>query len=192
MTSPQDVLAFWLDEVKPEDWYRASDALDAEITKRFSEALQIAADGGHSLWLTCPSETLAYIILTDQFSRNIHRNKAAAFDTDDAALAAAKVAVSHDWDLRIDAPARQFFYMPFMHSEHLSDQDRSVRLFCARMPDGGAGNIEHARAHREIIRVFGRFPYRNAALGRANSPEEQDFLDNGGYGRILNSLDQPA
>ena len=192
MKTPQDVLAYWLDEVGPKGWYAGGEALDAEIKERFGPTLELASEGALGLWLTCASETLAYIILTDQFSRNMYRSTAQAFATDPAACIAAKVAIAKDWDLKIDGMARQFFYMPLMHSENLFDQDRAVRLICSRMPDGGEGNLVHAKAHREIIRKFGRFPFRNDALGRKTTAAEQDFLDNGGYGAILQELQATA
>jgi uncharacterized protein (DUF924 family) len=133
----QDVLAFWLDECGPADWYRQDESLDTRIRDMFEATWHRAADGHLGLWLTCPSETLAYIILTDQFTRNMFRGQRDAFATDAVARAAAKMAIDRDWDLRIDAPARQFFYLPLMHSENLTDQDRAVRLFHTRMPDAG-------------------------------------------------------
>ena len=94
--------------------------------------------------------------------------------------------------MRIDEPARQFFYMPLMHSECLVDQDRAVRLFKTRMPDTGDDNLPHARAHREVIRRFGRFPTRNAALSRDTSVDEQAYLDDGGYGAIVREMKAEA
>nr|NIS42147.1 DUF924 domain-containing protein [Desulfuromonadales bacterium] len=94
-------------------------------------------------------------------------------------LAAAKVAIDRGWDMRIDPPARQFFYLPLMHSECLSDQERCVRLMKERMPESQE-NLLHAKAHREVIRQFGRFPYRNAVLNRATRPDEIAYLEGGG------------
>lgn len=188
MASVEKVLAFWLDECSPADWYRSDPSLDQRIRDQFLETWHLAAEGSLGLWLTYPSGTLAYIILTDQFSRNMFRDHADAFATDRCALAAAKMAIERDWDMKIDEPARQFFYLPLMHSETLPDQDRAVRLFHSRMPNSGADNAVHARAHREIIREFGRFPYRNAALGRRMADAEQAFLDDGGYRQILQRL----
>ncbi|MCF7700014.1 DUF924 family protein [Loktanella sp. M215] len=188
MKTAQDVLSFWLDEVAPADWYRQDDALDAKIRETFAETWERAADGHLGLWLTCPSEALAYIILTDQFPRNMFRGSSEAFSTDPLARAAAKMAVDRDWDLRIDPPARQFFYLPLMHSENLADQDRAVRLFHARMPDDGADNLDHARAHRAVIRNFGRFPHRNEALSRPTTAAEQTFMQDGGYGAMLRQV----
>ncbi|MBS1301621.1 DUF924 family protein [Loktanella sp. SALINAS62] len=186
MITPQDVLGFWLDDVDVSDWYRQDDALDARIRDRFLSRWEEAYEGGLGLWLTCPSEALAYIILTDQFPRNMFRGDGRSFATDAMARSAAKMAIDRDWDLRIDPPARQFFYLPLMHSENLVDQDRAVRLFHARMP--GTDNGVHARAHRKVIRDFGRFPYRNVALDRPTTRAEQDYLDGGGYGATLQQV----
>ncbi len=192
MTRPDDVLGYWLDEVGEAGWYEADDARDAEITDRFGKALKEAKDGAFSLWLTYASGTLAYLILTDQFSRNIHRGAAEAFATDRVSRAAAKAAIGHGWDFKIHEPARQFFYLPLMHSENLCDQDRAVRLILTRMPDQGASNLLHAKAHREVIRLFGRFPFRNAALGRETTEAEQAWIDAGGYGATVRDLKEAA
>ena len=192
MIRPEDVLEFWLDEVGPEGWYAQSDALDETIRERFGTAWHAAGEGTYGLWLTYPSGALAYIILLDQFPRNMFRGKAQAFSTDKIGLAAAKAAIDRGYDLRIDEPARQFFYLPLMHSECLSDQERCVRLMCERMPETGEDNLLHARAHREIIRQFGRFPYRNAALSRRPTALEEDFVAQGGYGEILRQIRTPA
>lgn len=188
MVGPEEILTFWLDDVGPEGWYAQDDALDARIRERFMEAWAGACDGRYSLWLTYPSGVLAYLILTDQFPRNMFRGEGKAFSTDRAALAAAKSAVDKGWDMKIDEPARQFFYLPMMHSENLCDQDRCVRLLCQRMPETGAANLLHARAHREVIRKFGRFPYRNAALSRQMTEPEQDYVTAGGYGETVREL----
>lgn len=188
MVTPEEVLSFWLDEVGPSGWYKADDALDQEIRDRFEDAWNGAMQGRHALWLTFPSGVLAYIVLLDQFPRNMFRDTGKAFASDRFALAAAKQAIGKDWDLRIDEPARQFFYLPLMHSENLADQDRCVRLMLHRMPEHGASNLLHARAHREVIRKFGRFPYRNGALGRRSSETERSYVDRGGYGSTVEAL----
>lgn len=185
VVSPDEVLAFWLDECTPEDWYKSDPVFDRKIKDRFLATWDAASEGSLSLWLTYPSGTLAYIILTDQFPRNMFRDTAQAFATDDIARAAAKMAIDRDWDLKIDEPARQFFYLPLMHAENLCDQDRAVRLIHTRMPETGASNRDHACAHRAVIRDYGRFPYRNAALGRKTTPAEQVFLDAGGYAEAI-------
>ncbi len=145
-------------------------------------------EGALSLWLTYTSFALAYIILTDQFPRYMFRGSGKAFATDGASLVVAKSAIDKGWDMKIDEPARQFFYLPLMHSENLCDQDRCVRLLCDRMPQYGAENLVHARAHREVIRQFGRFPYRNPALERSMTAPEQHYVDQGGYGATVREL----
>ena len=189
MIAPEDVLSFWLDEVGPKGWYESSEALDAEIREKFGMAWHKACEGSYGFWLTYPSGALAYIILMDQFPRNMFRGQGKAFDSDRIAIAAAKYCVDSGFDLKIDEPARQFFYLPMMHSENLCDQERCVRLMLDRMPETGASNIRHAQAHREVIRQFGRFPYRNAALQRNSSASESAYLEAGGYGQTVRSLE---
>ena len=188
MVTPEEVLSFWLDEIGPSGWYKVDDTLDQDIRTRFEDAWDGAMEGRHALWLTYPSGTLAYIILMDQFPRNMFRGTGKAFKSDRFALAAAKQAIGKNWDLKIDEPARQFFYLPLMHSENLCDQDRCVRLMHERMPQEGAANLLHARAHREVIRKFGRFPYRNTALGRHSTANETDYMSGGGYGSTVEEL----
>lgn len=188
MSTPEEILAFWLDEVGPAGWYEGSEELDRAVRDRFEDTWQKACDGAFSLWLTYASGALAYIILMDQMPRNMFRGSAKAFKSDRAALEAAKCAVKKGWDMRIDEPARQFFYLPMMHSENLCDQDRCVRLMLTRMPETGSENLLHAKVHREVIRKFGRFPFRNAALERSNTAPEQAFVAEGGYGSVLRRM----
>lgn len=188
MSTPEDVLSFWLDEQGEKGWYAGGEALDAEIRDRFELLWQSAMIGGLSMWMTYPSGVLAYIILTDQFSRNMFRGTEKAFASDRLALAVAKTVISKNWDMKIDEPARQFFYMPLMHSECVSDQERCVRLFLTRMPESGGSNLLHARAHREVIRKFGRFPYRNDALHRHTTQTENAYIKDGGYGSTVESV----
>jgi uncharacterized protein (DUF924 family) len=188
MVQVDDVLSFWLDELRPEDWYATDATLDQTIRDRFLPAWEEAVEGAYGLWLTYPNGALAYIILTDQFPRNMFRGSAQAFATDRSALAAAKAAIDRKWDLRIAEPARQFFYLPLMHSENLCDQERCVRLMHERMPETGAPNLLHAKAHREVIRLFGRFPYRNEALQRRFTAPERAYVDQGGYGETVRQL----
>ncbi|WP_170774599.1 DUF924 family protein [Ruegeria lacuscaerulensis] len=187
MAGPEDVLSFWLDEVGPKGWYEQDEALDAEIREKFLTTWGQACEGKFSLWLTYPSGSLAYIILMDQFPRNMFRGSAKAFASDRAALTAAKCAVDKGWDLKIDEPARQFFYLPMMHSENLCDQERCVRLMCQNI-NSDSSNLLHARAHREVIRQFGRFPYRNEALSRPMTAPEAAYVDMGGYGATVREL----
>lgn len=188
MANPDDILAFWLDELGSENWYKGGADLDGDIRDRFLSTWNGAMSGALGLWLTHASGTLAYIILTDQFARNMFRDEGKAFSSDGNARSAAKTAISRGWDMKIDEPARQFFYTPLLHSENLCDQDRCVRLMLTRMPETGAPNLLHAKAHREIIRMFGRFPFRNKALSRASTKAELEFLNEGGYGKIVENL----
>lgn len=192
MAESTALLAWWLDEVGPAGWYAGGEALDGETRTRWLDTWQAAQAGGLGQWLTYPKGALAYIILLDQFPRNMFRDDGRAFATDRMALSAAKGAIAKGWDLRIDEPARQFFYLPLMHSEVLSDQDRCVRLILDRLPETGANNLLHARAHRDVIRRFGRFPYRNAALGRVSRADEAAFLAEGGYMSAVAALSDPA
>lgn len=188
MVTPETVLSFWLDRVGPKGWYSADQAVDAEIADTFMPAWDAIRAGGLSMWLTYPSGALAYLIVADQFSRNMFRDSGQAFELDAVALAVAKRAICKGYDLKIDAPARQFFYLPLMHSENLCDQDRCIRLMVERMPQAGEDNLIHAQAHREVIRQFGRFPYRNAALSRSNTRSEIDYAAQGGYGHTLRRI----
>ena len=180
-----EVLTFW-QEAGPESWYRQDAPFDRTIRDRFGALWDLACAGGCDHWAMGPKGALALIVLTDQFPRNMFRDSPRAFASDARALRIAASALNHGWDLRLAEPMRQFFYLPFMHSEMLTDQDRSVRLFKARMATGD--NLLHARAHREVIRRYGRFPYRNAALGRISTPQEDGFLASGGYGVIVQEL----
>ena len=181
------VINFWVD-LGPAGWYAGGADLDAQIRDMFLEDWKTAADGGHRDWLCGAQGTLAFLILTDQFPRNMFRGEAGAFSTDPLAKATATRAWQHGLDLKVEEPLRQFFYVPLMHSESVIDQDRCVCLMKARMPMGGPTGVLHARAHREIIRKFGRFPFRNEALGRQSTPQEAEFLANGGYGEIVRTL----
>ena len=192
MTGPEDILAFWIDEVGPDRWYAKDEALDARVRDLFEETWEAAMEGRFGLWLTYPSGALAYILLLDQFPRNMYRDNGKAFASDEIALAAAKQAIWRGWDMKIDEPARQFFYLPLMHSENLCDQDRCIRLLKERMQETGDSNLLHARAHREGIRDFGRFPTRNSALDRSSTAAERAYVEQGGYGATLRKLQAEA
>jgi uncharacterized protein (DUF924 family) len=185
--TPREVLDFWVGEVGEAGWYEPPEGLDARVRSLFEDTWAAALEGRLGLWLTAPMDALAYVILLDQFPRNMFRGDALSFASDPHARAAAKTAIARDWDLRVPAPERQFFYMPLEHSENLVDQDRAVRLFKARMPEA-EDLLLHARAHREQVRTFGRFPSRNAALGRPSTPEEERFLAQGGYRTLLERM----
>lgn len=183
-TRADAVLRYWTD-LGAAGWYAGGEALDAEIAEHFAADWETARRGGCRDWAGSARGCLALLILTDQFPRNMFRGRAEAFSTDPMAREVAARVIQHGLDLQIEGPLRQFLYLPMMHSETLVDQDRCVALFAARMP---GDNLLHARAHREVIRRFGRFPFRNQALGRTNTPSEEDFLAKGGYGAIVTAL----
>lgn len=183
--SAQRVLDFWL-KLGPAGWYAGTPEIDAGIRDLFLDDWEEARAGGHGLWLTDPEGALAFLILTDQMPRNMFRGSAQGFDTDPLALAAAKAAVARDWDMAVAVPQRQFFYLPYEHSEDPADQDAAVALFETRMPEPEM--LLHARAHRAIIRRFGRFPTRNAALSRGSTPAELAWLAQGGYGAVVAAM----
>jgi len=187
MADPLKVLDFWLGEVGPTGWYAGGAALDAEVRDRFGDLWQAALDGGLEHWAEGTVGSLAYIVLTDQFPRNMFRGQAAAFATDALARAAARRALAAGWDMAAPEPERQFFYLPFEHAEDPVDQDLSVRLIAERMASEPGLHL-HARAHQAIIARFGRFPFRNAALGRATTASEAAFLAEGGYGATVAAL----
>ncbi|NOX39461.1 MAG: DUF924 domain-containing protein [Alphaproteobacteria bacterium] len=188
MADAQEIIGFWVDEVGPEGWYNSTEELDARIHERFGEAWEMAAAGDFRDWVCHPDKALALLILLDQFPRNMFRGSGSAFRTDRKALCVAKKAIERGYDLRVDEPLRQFFYLPLMHSECLTDQERCVRLMKTRMPNAGAGNLLHAKVHREVIRKFGRFPYRNDALNRDTTAKEVSYLNAGGYGETMREV----
>lgn len=170
------ILAFWFDELGPEQFWSRSDAVDEAIRLRYANVLEEQRGRDADAFLDTPERALAAIILFDQFSRNLFRGKARAFAADPLALAIAKGAIERGFDDGLNADRRQFLYMPFMHSEKLADQQRSVALFTALGIDQ---NTRYAHEHRDLIARFGRFPHRNAALGRATLPEEQAAVKEG-------------
>lgn len=187
MSDPVEVLDFWISEIGPKGWFSGGEAVDLACRDRFLDIWQAADDGGIEHWAEGPAGTLAYLIVTDQFPRNMFRGEARAFATDPRARAAARRAVAMNWDLDVPDVERSFFYLPFEHSEALADQDWSVALFAARIAENAEFQL-HALAHRDIIARFGRFPFRNAALGRETTPAEQAFLDAGAYPALVNRL----
>ena len=167
----QEVLDFWFRGDAPrKEWFQKDAAFDAEIVRQFSVLHALAAAGGLKHWRESPRDCLALIILLDQFPRNMFRGTAGAFATDAMALDAAKHAVDAGFDRGMSEVERTFVYLPFEHSENLADQEKALELF-AENP-----NFEWARKHWEIIRRFGRFPHRNAVLGRPSTPAEIEFL----------------
>jgi len=175
-TTPSDVVSFWRD-AGPARWFRKDDTFDTAFRQRFEAAHDAAAAGSLAHWADSAEGALALLILLDQFPRNAFRDSPRMFATDAQSVAIADAAIHAGFDLAVDGPLRPFFYMPFMHSERLADQQRCVTL---ATPLGG-GTLDYARIHLEAIARFGRFPHRNALLGRATTPEEQHYLDTGGF-----------
>ncbi|MDE5455752.1 DUF924 family protein [Bradyrhizobium sp. CSA112] len=175
--TPAGILAFWRD-AGPDRWYTRDDAFDAEVRLRFLGLWQNAAAGELSSWEGSDDGALALVIVLDQFPRNMFRGDIRTYASDRLACEVAHRAVDRGVDARIDPALRQFLYLPFMHSEHLSDQLRCIELSRAA---GDTESLKWAEHHADIIRRFGRFPHRNRLLGRATTPEEQAFLDEGGF-----------
>lgn len=181
---PEDVLDFWFGDVAGDDftsrkdvWFGKNEAFDAAIRTRFSALYGEAAGGALAGWAENGTGALALVIVLDQFPRNMFRGAARAFATDAMALAVARRAVDRGLDLPLAPVERLFLYLPFEHAESLAEQERSVALI------GGLGDAEtrdYAERHRAIIARFGRFPHRNAVLGRVSTPEEVAFLSEPG------------
>lgn len=184
--SIEEVLAFWFGNTPGERrkaWFVKDAAFDEEIRSRFLPLYESAAAGSLARWTESVHGALALIVATDQFARNMFRGSARAFATDPVALATAKRAVESSWDKGMLPVERMFVYLPFEHSESLAEQDRSVALFA---PLNGFSEtsdaVEYAERHRAIVKRFGRFPHRNAALGRPDTPAEIEFLKQPGSG----------
>lgn len=178
---PADVTGFWLN-AGPAQWFAAKPAFDEAIRLRFEPVHHAAARGEYAAWEGEAQGALALMLLLDQFPRNLYRRSAHAFATDPLARAVAGRAVDAGHDQAVEALLRPFFYMPFVHAEDLGDQDRAAALFEAHDAlTGDVENLKWAVLHRDVIRRFGRFPHRNAALGRVTTPREQAFLDDGGF-----------
>ena len=174
--SPEAVLAFWR-EAGPSKWFEKDEAFDAAIREKFLATYEAAAAGKLADWEATAEGTLALCIVLDQFPRNMFRGDARCYATDPLARAAANRALKRGYDQDVPEAERGFFFLPFMHSEDMNDQLRCVALY----REAGDENLKYAERHADIIRRFGRFPHRNALLGRATTPEEQAYLDAGGF-----------
>jgi uncharacterized protein (DUF924 family) len=191
----QDVLDFWLgdglergwcSDKRDDLWFGGSPAIDARIRERFGALVEHAIDGGLADWETRIDTRLALLLLLDQFTRNVHRGQARAFAGDARAQQLSLQAHASGMDAELATVGRVFLHMPLMHAEDLDLQNESVQRFqrlldtCApELRDTLARNLEFARVHRDIVEQFGRFPYRNAVLGRTSTPEEEAFLKDG-------------
>lgn len=183
----REVLQFWFGDGPPfadrPEWFRKSDAFDREIERRFAPLIEDALQDRLEAWAADPQTALARVILLDQFPRNVFRNTPKAFAGDALALAAARAMVSAGQDRELAPVQRVFVYLPFEHAEDTAAQDTSVQLFAAlasEAPEAGAGWLDYAKRHQVIVARFGRFPHRNAVLGRASTPEETTFLSEPG------------
>jgi uncharacterized protein (DUF924 family) len=181
---PTEILDFWFESDPSErrkQWFDKAPEFDVACA-RFSEAIRAARAGEFDHWAATPHGGLALIILLDQLSRNVFRGSAEAFAADRHARAIARGMIARGFDTRLTPIQRMFVYLPFEHAETIDDQNESVRLFEALGDAAGPDTIGHAHRHRDVIRRFGRFPHRNAVLGRANTPEETDYLAQPGAG----------
>jgi uncharacterized protein (DUF924 family) len=169
----QEVLDFWFDEDSQAYWFHPDPAFDQIVRKRFAELFARAATGELKSWETSAEGCLALCILLDQMPRSMFRGAARAFDTDDKALALAEHALAQGYDSELPGERKQFLYMPFMHSERLANQLRALALFESQ---GMARNRRYAEQHVALIRRFGRFPHRNAVLGRPDTEAEEQYL----------------
>ena len=174
---PMDVLAFWR-AAGPDKWFNKDAAFDAEIAARFFGLWRAAADGMLAEREATGDGALALVIVLDQLPRNMFRGDARTYATDPVARAVAGRAIERGDDQLIQHRERQFLYLPFMHSESLADQERCLQLARGYRSDDFT---KYAEQHADIIRRFGRFPHRNAMLGRATTAAEQTFLDGGGF-----------
>lgn len=173
-----EILDFWF-AMTTENWFAEDAGLDAVIRESFGGLHRRAGQCELWTWRERPEGRLAEIIILDQFTRNLFRHDRAAFGCDPLALALAQEAVRCRADLAVPARQRAFFYMPFMHSESAAIQAQSLALFEAL---GDPDNLDYARAHRDVIARFGRFPHRNVLLGRESTPAEAAYLAEGGTG----------
>jgi len=170
------ILEFWFGPApgeKRDIWFERSDAFDAELRTRFGDVHDRASVGECDHWADTPKGALALIVLLDQVSRNLYRGDARAFAADGKALEIADAAIERGWDRKFTEAEQIFFYLPHEHSEDLEVQKRSVELFSQTVD----WDQKFAAAHYRLIERFGRFPHRNAVLGRENTPEEEEYLN---------------
>ena len=169
----QDVLTFWFAEENKPRWFKSTDTFDRIITERFRDTYRAAVENQLAFWEQTPRGCLALVVILDQFPLNMFRGKPECYSTEASARRLAGLAIENGFDSQLNDEEKAFLYMPYMHSEDLADQDRSVALFT------GAGLTKYLRwaeHHRDIVRRFGRFPHRNAIIGRASTTEELDYL----------------
>ncbi|NQZ84603.1 MAG: DUF924 domain-containing protein [Nanoarchaeales archaeon] len=182
--TPKDVLSFWFEQTKEEQWFKKDDEFDRQLTVKFAELHEEIISDKRNVWMNDANGCLALILVLDQFSRNMFRNTAKAFKSDKFSLKIAKLAIENGFDKKVKQ-GRQFFYMPFMHSESIKEQEKCVELFTQLAKDEGKdidSVIDYAVQHRHIIRKFQRFPHRNEILKRESTFSEKEFLkENTGF-----------
>ena len=184
MTAADDILAFWFgtgDQApgthSREVWFKKSSAFDAEVTARWKQLFERAVRGELAKWAQSPRSALALILVLDQFPRNIFRDSARAFASDARALEIARESIARGFDRQLAPVERWFVYMPFEHAEMIDAQTEALRLFTQLRDETGLSEpLLWAQKHHEVVARFGRFPHRNALLGRASTPEEAVFL----------------
>lgn len=172
-TTPEAILEFWFSDTVRKRWFAATRGFDEALKQRFESAWEAAARGELSHWEASAEGALALVIVLDQFPLNMFRGRPESFATEAASRAVAERAIDRGFDQRLDDQGKAFLYLPFMHSESLADQERSVALYEAA---GLTDSLKWARHHRELVRRFGRFPHRNAILGRESTPAEIAYL----------------
>ena len=177
---PGEVVSFWLGQSE-KVWFTADPDFDEKVKRRFGEQVELAKSGAFDHWADSAEGALALVILLDQMTRNIYRDSPEMFAADGKALAVAKKAIERGFDRELSKDKRRWLYMPFMHSEDLADQERSIELFTLAEL---SKSVPFAVDHAEIIRRFGRFPHRNESLGRQTTPEEAAFLAGGGFAGV--------
>lgn len=177
----QEILHFWFEETPPALWFQKNEDFDSRIRKRFMPVYRLAAEGVCDAWRDDAHGCLALCIVLDQFPRNMFRGKPDAFATDAKALGIARFAVGRGFDQTLSATHRRFLYLPFEHSEDMADQERSVALFKSMRTEDPLA-YDYALRHYDVIARYGRFPHRNAILGRQNTPEEDEYLAQPGAG----------
>ena len=176
-----EILYFWFEETEAVQWFQKNDAFDQSIRDRFTVIYNMAKGGLCDHWKQDAEGCLALCIVLDQFPRNMFRDTGDAFATDEKALLTAKYAISRGFDQVLTPTQRRFMYLPFEHSERLSDQVKAVELF-GKMKKEDPMGYEYAVRHKQVIEKYGRFPHRNAVLDRENTPDEQEYLAQPGAG----------
>ena len=177
ISKKEEVLAFWFDEISPEQWFKKDENFDANLTKRAGLTLEKALNGQIDSWAETADGAVALVIVLDQFTRNIFRDTPQAFSGDEMALVLSLKSVNSDWFADLQNIHKQFLLMPMMHSEDILIQERSLPLFETHTNEI---TYEYAVKHRDVVAKFGRFPHRNAILGRPSTLEELEFLKHSG------------